>query len=184
MAGARPLDARPCGARARGVAGPQRCGARRDARGVGSAVDRRLRPSRTFRAAGFEPRAALAPVLRAEPRFSSARRRRISWCRADREFPSTTWTARCRRCPCAFKSCSGSRPRRRVAGGRLPLLLKLLSPAGRPVQITRDLVSFWKQRLPRGEKGSQGPLPQALLAGGSLLCAAHTTDAPPLSRRA
>ena len=38
--------------------------------------------------------------------------------------------------------------------------------------------------LPRGEKGSQGPLPQALLAGGSLLCAAHTTGAPPLSRRA
>jgi len=32
-----------------------------------------------------------------------------------------------------------------VAGGKLPLLLKLLSPAGRPVQITRDLVSFWER---------------------------------------
>ena len=30
-----------------------------------------------------------------------------------------------------------------IAGGRLPLTLALLSPAGRPVQITRDLAGFW-----------------------------------------
>jgi ATP-dependent helicase HrpB len=32
----------------------------------------------------------------------------------------------------------------RLAGGRVPLLLHLLSPARRPVQVTRDLASFWK----------------------------------------
>ena len=31
----------------------------------------------------------------------------------------------------------------RIAGGKVPLVIHLLSPARRPVQVTRDLASFW-----------------------------------------
>ena len=31
-----------------------------------------------------------------------------------------------------------------LAGGRIPLTLHLLSPANRPIQITRDLPGFWR----------------------------------------
>ena len=47
-----------------------------------------------------------------------------------------------------------------VACGRLPLLLKLLSPAGRPVQITRDLVSFWQRGYHEVKKDLKGRYPK------------------------
>jgi ATP-dependent helicase HrpB len=31
-----------------------------------------------------------------------------------------------------------------IAGGRAPLIIELLSPAHRPVQVTRDLPGFWR----------------------------------------
>ncbi len=47
-----------------------------------------------------------------------------------------------------------------VASGRSPLLLKLLSPAGRPVQITRDLVSFWNRGYHDVKKDLKGRYPK------------------------
>ena len=47
-----------------------------------------------------------------------------------------------------------------VAAGKLPLLLKLLSPAHRPVQITRDLVSFWERGYHEVKKDLKGRYPK------------------------
>jgi ATP-dependent helicase HrpB len=47
-----------------------------------------------------------------------------------------------------------------IARGRLALLLKLLSPAGRPVQITRDLESFWGRGYHEVKKDLKGRYPK------------------------
>jgi ATP-dependent helicase HrpB len=47
-----------------------------------------------------------------------------------------------------------------VADGRQPLLLKLLSPAGRPVQVTQDLVSFWNRGYHEVRKDLKGRYPK------------------------
>jgi len=47
-----------------------------------------------------------------------------------------------------------------VAGGKLPLVLKLLSPAGRPVQITKDLVSFWNRGYHEVKRDLKGRYPK------------------------
>ena len=52
----------------------------------------------------------------------------------------------------------------RIGGGHVPITFKLLSPAHRPLQVTRDLASFWKQRLRRGAQGHARPLSAPLLA--------------------
>jgi ATP-dependent helicase HrpB len=46
-----------------------------------------------------------------------------------------------------------------VANGRVPVQLQLTSPAGRPVQVTSDLASFWATTYPqvRGELRARYP---------------------------
>jgi ATP-dependent helicase HrpB len=72
----------------------------------------------------------------------------------DRLVPSALDLTAGRRAPIDY---SGDRPRASVrvqelfgttthpavAGGRVPVTLELLSPAGRPIQITADLPGFW-----------------------------------------
>jgi ATP-dependent helicase HrpB len=36
----------------------------------------------------------------------------------------------------------------RIAKGRVPVLLHLLSPAQRPIQVTQDLRGFWERTYP------------------------------------
>lgn len=48
----------------------------------------------------------------------------------------------------------------RVGGGRVPLTLHLLSPARRPVQVTRDLASFWRSSYFDVKKDLKGRYPK------------------------
>jgi ATP-dependent helicase HrpB len=47
-----------------------------------------------------------------------------------------------------------------VAGGRVPLTLHLLSPARRPVQVTRDLAGFWRTTYFEVRKDLKGRYPR------------------------
>ncbi len=47
-----------------------------------------------------------------------------------------------------------------IAGGRVPLTLKLLSPARRPVQVTTDLASFWRDAYFEVRKDLRGRYPK------------------------
>lgn len=47
-----------------------------------------------------------------------------------------------------------------IAAGRQPLLLHLLSPAQRPLQVTRDLAGFWQNGYPSVQKQLKGRYPR------------------------
>ncbi|WP_267225345.1 ATP-dependent helicase HrpB [Dyella silvae] len=48
----------------------------------------------------------------------------------------------------------------RVANGRIPVTLHLLSPAGRPIQVTQDLKGFWERTYPEVKKELKGRYPR------------------------
>ncbi len=48
----------------------------------------------------------------------------------------------------------------RIGGGRVPLTMKLLSPAQRPVQVTQDLASFWRDAYFEVRKDMRGRYPK------------------------
>jgi ATP-dependent helicase HrpB len=48
----------------------------------------------------------------------------------------------------------------RVARGRVPVTLHLLSPAGRPIQVTQDLRGFWERTYPEVKKELKGRYPK------------------------
>ncbi|MFK8048939.1 MAG: ATP-dependent helicase HrpB [Halioglobus sp.] len=48
----------------------------------------------------------------------------------------------------------------RVADGKIPVLIHLLSPAGRPLQITQDLAGFWRSGYEEVKKEMRGRYPK------------------------
>ena len=48
----------------------------------------------------------------------------------------------------------------RLGSGRVPVVFKLLSPAQRPVQVTRDLASFWRGAYAQVRKDLRGRYPK------------------------
>jgi ATP-dependent helicase HrpB len=48
----------------------------------------------------------------------------------------------------------------RVGGGAVPVTMHLLSPAHRPVQVTRDLAGFWRTSYFDVQKDMKGRYPK------------------------
>ncbi|WP_295578292.1 ATP-dependent helicase HrpB [uncultured Lamprocystis sp.] len=62
--------------------------------------------------------------------------------------------------PVPLQELFGARETPSVCQGRVPVMLHLLSPAGRPVQITRDLAGFWVRGYPEVRKELRGRYPK------------------------
>ncbi|MCF8055529.1 MAG: ATP-dependent helicase HrpB [Desulfocapsa sp.] len=74
--------------------------------------------------------------------------------------------------PVRLQEMFGATESPRLFNGKLPILIHLLSPAGRPVQVTADLASFWRSTYPQVKKELAGRYPK------------HYWPAEPLTARA
>ncbi len=59
-----------------------------------------------------------------------------------------------------LQECFGLQETPKVAGGKVPIVMRLLSPAQRPVQITKDLAGFWKGAYALVRKDLRGRYPK------------------------
>ena len=59
-----------------------------------------------------------------------------------------------------LQECFGLMATPKVAGGRVPIVMTLLSPAHRPIQITKDLAGFWREGYQLVRKDMRGRYPK------------------------
>ena len=59
-----------------------------------------------------------------------------------------------------LQECFGLMETPKVAGGRVPVVMTLLSPAQRPVQVTKDLAGFWREGYQLVRKDMRGRYPK------------------------
>jgi ATP-dependent helicase HrpB len=64
------------------------------------------------------------------------------------------------RCAVPLQEVFGEADTPALAGGRLPLVLELLNPAGRPIQVTADLANFWAGAYTEVRKELRGRYPK------------------------
>ena len=59
-----------------------------------------------------------------------------------------------------LQECFGLMETPKVAGGRVPIVMTLLSPAQRPIQVTKDLAGFWRGAYQLVRKDMRGRYPK------------------------
>ena len=59
-----------------------------------------------------------------------------------------------------LQECFGLMESPRIADGRMPVVMVLLSPAARPIQVTKDLKSFWQESYAYVRKDMRGRYPR------------------------
>ena len=63
-------------------------------------------------------------------------------------------------CEVRLQECFGLMETPKVAGGKVPVVMTLLSPAQRPIQITKDLAGFWREGYQLVRKDMRGRYPK------------------------
>lgn len=80
-----------------------------------------------------------------------------------------------------LQECFGLMETPKVAGGRVPIVMTLLSPAQRPIQITKDLAGFWRGAYALVRKDMRGRYPKHYWPEDPLTAVATRRTRPPQS---
>ena len=78
-----------------------------------------------------------------------------------------------------LQECFGLMETPKIAGGRVPVVMTLLSPAQRPIQITKDLAGFWRGAYQLVRKDMRGRYPKHYWPEDPLTAVATRRVRPP-----